>query len=392
MRYPKSEVQRVLGLEYSHDQIINALESLGIDCQNDELTQGLVVKAPYWRTDINIPVDVIEEVARINGYETIPTTLLAQEIPARHPDPLTGLKRKIRGYMVGYGFQEIVSYSLVSLESLSKISPVKKKPESLPVHIVNPTSAEQEYLRTTLRGAVLGALQLNKSYSDDGLQLFELGKVYLPKEGDLPDEPDMLCGVLYGKRNPRWWQGDEGKVDLFDAKGIVEGLLSRLNIKAQFEKSADESLHPLNQAKIICGDKTIGVVGELHPAVAGHFEINETVYLFEMNIPALLPLIGQKEYKPIPKFPATVRDMALVMDIGVTNQQVLDIFKGLSLITQVTLFDVYVGGQIPAGKKQLAYRLTYQSPNRTFTDDEVNKIQQQILKKLSAELAATLRG
>ena len=392
VRFAKSEFKRVLGMEYRDDQIINALVGLGFECQIDELTQGVVAKAPYWRTDINLPVDVIEEVARINGYETIPTTLLAQEIPARHPNPQTGLKRQIRNYMAGYGFQEIVSYSLVSLESLMKVTSEKKKPEPLPVHIVNPTSAEQEYLRNTLRGVLLSALQLNKSYSDDGLQLFELGKVYLPKDSDLPDEPDVLCGVLYGKRNNRWWQGESDKVDFFDAKGVLEGLLNRLNIDAGFVKSDDPGLHSHMQAAIVTGDKQIGVIGELHPAVAGHFELNEKVYLFELNVPSLLPHLGQKEYKPITRFPVTIRDIALVMDASVTNQQVLNIFKGFSLITQVTLFDVYVGGQIPAGKKQLAYRLTYQSPNRTFTDEEVNKIQQQVLKKLTAELGAILRS
>ncbi len=392
VKFPTSECKRVLGTGYTDSQITGALTGLGFECHIDATTRQLTAKAPYWRTDINLPVDVIEEVARIIGYDTIPTTLLAQEIPARHPDPLTGLKQHIRREIVGYGFQEIVSYSLVSLESIAKLNPEKKRPEPLPVRIVNPTSAEQEYLRPALRGTLLTALQQNKSFSEDGLQLFELGKVYLPKEGNLPDEPDVLCGVIYGKRNTRWWQGEGAQVDFFDAKGVVEGLLSRLSISTHFEKSADTGLHPDVQAAVIAGDKQIGVVGELHPAVAGHFEVPETVYLFELNIPALTPHLGQKEYKPIGKFPATIRDIALILDAGVTNKQVLDIFKGFSLITNVTLFDVYTGNQIPAGKKQLAYRLTFQSPNRTFTDEEVNKIQQQILKKLASELGATLRG
>jgi len=390
VKFAKSEFKRVMGIEYRDENILKALTALGFDCSVDQ--HSVTVRAPYWRTDINLPVDIIEEVARVNSYDNIPTTLLAQELPSRQPDPLTGLKRQLRRYLVGYGFQEIVSYSLVSLDSLMRLSPDKKKPEPLPARIVNPTSAEQEYLRPALRGALLSAIQQNRTYSDDGLQLFELGKIYLPKDGDLPAEPDVLCGALYGKWQPRWWQGDSDKIDFFDAKGIIEGIAARLNIAVHFEKGEDAGLHPALQAKVMAGDKQIGVIGELHPAVAGHFEINETVYLFELDIPGLLPHLGQKTYKPISKFPATVRDIALVLDIGITNRHVLDVFKGFSLITNVALFDVYVGNPIPAGKKQLAYRLTYQSPSRTFTDEEVNKIQQQVLKKLSAELGATLRG
>ncbi|MCX6003970.1 MAG: phenylalanine--tRNA ligase subunit beta, partial [Chloroflexi bacterium] len=178
----------------------------------------------------------------------------------------------------------------------------------------------------------------------------------------------------------------------FDAKGIVEGLLNQIGITAKFEKSADESLHPVNQASITVEDKQIGVVGELHPAVGEHFEVSAKVYLFEINLPVLLPLIKQKIYHAIPKFPATIRDIALVVDIGVTHQQVVDIIKGFSLVVDVALFDVYAGEQVPAGKKSLAYRLTFQSPNNTLTDQQVNSVQRAILKKLSSEVGAILRG
>ena len=386
-----ADVKRVLGIEFSVKQIVDALMAEGCECRVDVGKSEIAVTAPYWRSDFNIQEDVIEEVIRIIGYESIPTTLLSQAIPQQHPLPIVGLKNKIRNSMVGYGFQELITYSYINLDSIGKLTPDSRKPDVMPMRLMNPMSSDYEFMRTSLRPNLLSALAINKAYTEDGLQLFELGKVYLPEEGNLPDEQDVLCGVICGKRHPRWWQGESDKVDFFDAKGVVDGLLHRLNINAHFEKSNDGSLHPVMQANIVVGDKKIGLVGEVHPGVAGHFELNETVYLFELNVPDLLPHIGQGQYKPTPKFPATVRDIALVVDAGVTHQQILDTMKGFSLVTDVALFDVYSGEQVPAGKKSMAYRLTFQTPDRTLTDQQVNGVQQAILKKLTSGLGASLR-
>jgi phenylalanyl-tRNA synthetase beta chain len=393
MRLTTADFKRTMGLEYSLEQIEKSLTALGFTCQTDKAASWVIVRAPYWRSDINIPVDVIEEVARIVGYEQIPTTLLPQAIPQQRPAPITSLKRRIRNMMVGYGFQELVSFSLTNMDVLVKLSPESRKPEPLPVHLANPASIEQEYLRPNLRAGLLSALTLNKAFIDEGLRLFELGKVYLNRGENLPEEPDILCGVICGPRREIWWQGASEPVDFFDAKGIMEGLLKQTGIAAKFEKSADANLHPANQAAITVDGKQIGVVGELHPTVKEHFELTQTVFLFELNVPALLPLIKDKTYRPIPKFPATVRDIALVVDSGVTHQQIMETMKGFSLVTEAVLFDVYSGGQqVPAGKKSMAYRLTFQSPDKTLTDQQVNGVQQVILKKLATGLGATLRG
>ena len=290
IRISIAEIKRTMGMEYTLDQIVSSLTALGFECHADKATSSVVAKAPYWRSDINIPVDVIEEVARIQGYDQIPTTLLAQPIPQQKQAPITSLKRRVRNMMVGYGFQELVSFSLTNMDVLVKLSPESRKPEPLPVHIANPASSEQEYLRPTLRAGLLSALTLNKAFIDEGLRLFELGKVYLNRAENLPEEPDMLCGVMCGPRSERWWQGASEAVDFFDAKGIVEGLLKQTGIAAKFEKSADGNLHPDNQAAIMADGKQIGVVGELHPSVKEHFEIPAKVYLFEVNLPLLLPL------------------------------------------------------------------------------------------------------
>jgi phenylalanyl-tRNA synthetase beta chain len=258
--------------------------------------------------------------------------------------------------------------------------------------MANPMTADQEYLRPSLRANLLAALSANRRHEAGSIRLFELGRVYLPRPKDLPSEPEVVCGLLSGPRFEQSWYGGEEWVDFFDAKGVVDGLTSQLGVEANFEPGGDESLHPSKQAAIVIEGKRLGVIGELHPKVAEAFELSGAVYLFEINLTALLPFtLGHKLFQPIPRFPAIVRDIAVVVDGGVTNRQVQDIITGFPLVTQGALFDVYTGGQLPPGKKSLAYRITFQSPSHTLTDDEVNEVQQQILDKLSGKLGASLR-
>jgi phenylalanyl-tRNA synthetase beta chain len=261
---------------------------------------------------------------------------------------------------------------------------------------VKPLTADQEYLRPNLRANLLTTLAANRRHEDGGIRLFELGKVYLPKGSDLPDEPEVLCGVLSGPRADKNWLGGDGSYDFYDVKGVIEGLLDHMNVAVSYEKSNDEGLHPARQAAIVVEDKDmkvkLGVIGELHPKVADAFELEGTVCLFEINVSALLPFAtGHEMYRPIPRFPGIIRDLALVVDADVTHRQILDIIESFSLISEVVLFDVYSGKQVAAGRKSLAYRLVYQSPTHTLTDEEVNKVEEQVLKKLTAELGATLR-
>ncbi len=387
-----AEVKRVLGIEFSVKQITDTLTALGFDCKQDG--SGVTATPPYWRNDVSLPVDLIEEVARIIGYDIIPTAMLSQPIPRQNPDPTVVLKRELSNRLTGYGFQEIVSYSLTSLEMLNKLS-IKPYPVNPPpLRVVNPMTVEQEYLRPSLRASLLAALSANRGRADGSTRLFELARVYLPRPKDLPDEPEVLCAVLSGSRNVESWQGGGDELlDFFDAKGIVEGLLGQLGIEASFKECSDHGLHSIKQAAIAIDGNELGVVGELHPKVLENFEISEPVYLFEIILPALLPLTtGYKIFQPIVRFPAIVRDMALVVDADVAYQKVVDVIKGFPLVEQVAIFDVYFGGQVPAGKKSLACRITYQSPTHTLTDEEVNNIQKTILDRLSGELGASLRS
>jgi phenylalanyl-tRNA synthetase beta chain len=389
------EMKRLIGIDYSREQIVRSLTSLGFECK----VEGSQVHAitPYWRSDIMLPADLVEEVARIIGYEKIPATLLSDPLPQINQEPIVNLKRRIRQSLVGFGFQEIYTYSLVNLKGLSNLSPDPSLPEPIPIRVANPMSAEQEYLRPTLRANVLETLIDNRRHEEDGIRFFELGKTYQAKKDDLPDEPEILCGLISGPRVEKSWLGVDGNFDFYDVKGIVEALLENLGIKHTFEKSNDIGLHPARQATIMTefdGKKTVlGVIGELHPKVADNFETEETVCLFEIDVAALLPFTSVYSlYQPIPRFPSSTRDLALVVDKDVTHQQITDIIAKFSLVSEVKLFDVYSGKQLPEGKKSLAYRLKYQSPDKTLTDEMVNEVQEQILKKLIKELGATLRG
>ncbi|GAI23680.1 unnamed protein product, partial [marine sediment metagenome] len=271
-------------------------------------------------------------------------TMLSEPLPRQDPEPVISLKQEVRRRLTGYGFQEVITYSLTGLEMLMRLLPEPHSLEPMPLRMANPMTADQEYLRPNLRANLLAALETNRKHEEGSLRLFELGRVYLPRVKDLPDEPEILCGILSSPRLEKWWQGDSGLVDFFDAKGVVEGLLYQLGVAASFEPGKDESLHPNKQAAIVIAGNRLGIVGEVHPKVAAAFDISENVYLFEISVTALLSFTaGHKMFQPIPRFPATVRDIALVVDAEVTHQQVQDIIKSFPLVNRLTIFDVYTG-------------------------------------------------
>lgn len=390
-----ARVKWLLGVDYSTDQIAKALNAFGIEnrIENDKI----IATAPYWRSDIKIEEDIIEEVGRYYGYDKIPVTLFRDPIPHQDTLPIVALRRKVKQILTGMGLQEIMTYTLISRELIRNIYSEPHDPEPVPAKVANPMTAEQEYLRPSLRPNLFATLAANQRLADSSLRMFEIGKVFITRRNDLPEEPEMLCGLMTGNRMERSWLGGEGAYDFYDAKGLMEGLFEKLNIAISFEKSEDETLHPTRQAVMVVKEKgkkpvNIGVIGEVHPKVAAAFEITGTVCLFEADLTKILPYITEKAYKPIPRFPSIVRDLALVVDINIPNQKIIDVIKGFPLLTKVELFDVYTGNQVAAGKKSLAYRLTYQLADKTLTDETVNKVQEQILKKLAGETGAVLRG
>jgi phenylalanyl-tRNA synthetase beta chain len=390
------EVKRISGLEVTIKEMLKVLKALGFECQESGPGSQISVSVPYWRSDIKCSADLVEEVVRIIGYEKIPITRLGSPLPQQESKlspsaQQSNLKEKLRNILTGFGFQEILTYSLVSFEKLQKLSP-KLELKIPPLKVANPMTREQEYLRTSLRAGLLSTLSHNQKFEQAGIRLFEIGKVFLPRGKDLPEEKDMLCAVLSGPRAKLSWQADKETLDFFDAKGVVENLLNQLGLKASFENSDDEILFPGRGADIIVEDDKVGIVGEVHSRVEQAFELSGAVCLMEIDLGKLLTKITKiKEYQPIPRFPSVIRDIALVVDEQVSYRTVENIIRSFPLVTQITLFDLYRGKQIPESKKSFAIRIVYQSPKHTLTDDEVDQTQEQMLARLNQELGATLR-
>jgi phenylalanyl-tRNA synthetase beta chain len=391
------EVKRLSGLKVNIDEILKILKALDFECREGDSGSQILVSTPYWRSDIKCSADLVEEVARVIGYDKVPMTRLSSSLPTQKSKlspaaQQSNLKDKLRDVLAGFGFQEILTYSLVSLEKLQKLSP-KLELKITPLKVANPMTREQEYLRTSLRAGLLSTLAHNQKFEQAGIRLFEIGRVFLPLGRDLPEEKDMLCAVLGGARAELSWQADKEPLDFFDAKGVVENILNQLGLKAGFDVGDDGGLFPGRGANIIVDGDRIGIVGELHPQVAQAFELSGVACLIEIDLGEVFTKLAKmKEYQSIPRFPSVTRDIALVVDEQVSYGTVEEIIQGFPLVTKVTLFDLYRGEQIAEGKKSFAIRIVYQSPSHTLTDEEVDQTQEQMLAKLHQELGATLRS
>jgi len=386
------DVKRTLGMAVSEDSIRKCLESLGLHCRKGD--KGTVLAdAPWWRNDINITADLVEEVARATGYENIPVSMLSSHLPTGESAPAVAFRRNLQDMLVGCGFQEVITYPLTSLDVLGKLSPAPTMPGAEPLKIANAMSRELEYLRTSLRTGILSALARNQRNRENNIRLFEIARVFIPRPEDLPVENEILCGLVDTVVPEMYWQSKPAPVDFYFVKGIVDTLLDRLGIKADYFCGNDVTLSPAKNADILVDSVKIGVIGEVHPAVLMHFDIAEPAFLFELDVDKLLILSSKPlVYKAVSKYPGTMRDIAILLDEGVDYQKIAVIVKGFSLVSDMQLFDLYVGEQVPEGKKSIAFRLTYQAADRTLKDEEVDKVQKRILEQLSKELGATLRS
>lgn len=405
------EVERLSGLKVGIGRMRKVLTSLGFECREGNSGSQVSVAVPYWRSDIRCPADLVEEILRIIGYDKIPVTRLSAELPRQQVRTSSSsvrgdLRGELRDVLTGLGFQEIITYPLVSLEKLQKVSP-RLELKTRPLKVANPMSKEQEYLRTDLLGGLLATLARNQKFEIAGIRLFEIGKVFLPrhpvgdvgdekqaqKDTELPREEEMLCAVLSGLRTESSWHGGREMIDFFDAKGAVEGSLARCGIEASFGVSEDETVFPGRGADVLVGNDRIGVVGELHPRVARAFDLSDTVYLIELDLEKLLILSpGTRRYLPVPRFPGVTRDVALVVDEQVSYHAMESMIRGFPMVTEVTLFDLYRGEQLAEGKKSFAIRIMYRSPGRTLTDEEVDRTEEQMLGRLQREFGAALRS
>ncbi len=388
----QERLRRVLGLQLPTPQVHQTLTSLGFGCRWVP-PDRYVVRVPYWRTDVRIPDDVAEELARIIGYDELPTTSLGGAIPPAQPQPPRELRERVRDILATAGMQEVIAYSLTNLESLAKVLPPEELRQRPPLRVANPMSHQQEYLRTTLRASLLETLASNLRHHQERIALFEVARVYLPRPEELPQEVESLAGVVTGDRPDRWGQPRGEPVDLYDAKAYLEFLFDRLGLVVTYHNGEDFALVPSRTAEVRLDGQRVGLVGQVHPEVAAAFDIDQDVYLFELNLETLVSQVGKPRlYQPLSRFPAVEEDIAIVVDEGVTAAQVQAIIEAFPLVQRAALFDVYTGPPVAAGKKSLAYSVAYQSLDHTLSDAEVNRERRGILDRLSREVGAVLRG
>ncbi len=387
----EAEVKRILGMDIDGGKIKKSLESLGLQCKKGG-KRTVLVEAPWWRNDINIPVDLVEEVARATGYENIPESVLSSALPIGESIPAVAFRRNLQDIMVGCGFQEIITYPLTSLEVLGRLSATSSVQAAEPLKMANAMSSELEYLRTSLRAGVLSTLARNQRSRENNIRLFEIAKVFIPRTKDLPVENEILCGLVDSVVPDIYWQQKSVPADFYFVKGVVETVLARLGVEAEYLPGNDATLNPAKCADVMSGSVKIGVIGEVHPAVLRQFDISETAFLFELDVDRLLKISSKPlVYKAVSRYPGTTRDIAVLLDADVEYRKIVEIVKSFNLVSDLQLFDLYVGEQVPPGKKSVAFRLTYQAVDRTLKDEEVDKVQKRILERLSKELGAVLR-
>ena len=259
----------------------------------------------------------------------------------------------------------------------------------------NPMSPEQQYLRTSLRGSLLSTLEMNQRYGQQSIRLFEVGRVYVPRRDGLPEERELAVGVVWGDRTSLSWTGQSDKVDFFDAKGVVEALMSGLDVSEEYAAVQDPLLHPGRTASITVDGEQVGVVGEVKPEVLEGFGISAgAVAMFEVDLAKLLPLLPEDmlRFAPLPRFPGSYRDLALVVDADVPAAKLESLIERHNLVDTVTIFDVYTGKGVPEGKRSIAVRINFQSKRKTLTAEAVSAAQEQIMRQLAEETGAELRG
>lgn len=408
---PMTEIQRILGIDVPKQEVARILNALEFHVESAG-EKSLRVTTPPNRIDIQAgAADLIEEVARIYGYDRVPATLLADPLPPQAGNADLEREERVRDRLVDLGLQEVITYSLTTPEreaplqasdgprgSNSSLSPDRSS--FAYVTILNPISTERVAMRHTVLAGVLEVVALNLKHSGN-LRVFEVGSVYLPHEGEkLPHEPRRLAIAMTGQRAlPSWQDGASppGELDFYDLKGVIESLMGGLHISSVgLSRRVVPHLHPGRSAELLVNGQSVGCFGELHPNVAKAFDLgSRAILVAELNLEPILAAIPSRyPYKPVPRFPAALRDVAVVVLEEITAERVLAEIRiaGGNLLCDVRLFDVYRGPSIPSGTKSLAYALTYQADDRTLTDKEVDKAHKKIEDRLAHVLKGQIRG
>ncbi len=395
-----ADVRRWLGIELSVKEITAILEL--IEFEVSVTGQNIRAKTPNHRLDIGAGVigkaDLMEEIARIYGYDLIPETRMADALPPQKGNLELEIEEGLRDLLSDLGVQEVITHRLTSPERETRRLSPETPPDEMPYFtLANPISPERAVMRHSLLASVLEIVERNARIRER-IAVFEINPVFLQsEEGILPDEKKQLVIALTGPRAlPDWAGADETSMDFFDLKGIVERTFDGLKLEdVKFEPSQHPSFHPGKCARVLVGRTQIGVMGELHPQVAENYDFNETPLIAaEFNVDAIIQVVPALfKVSSIPTQPPILEDVAFIVDETVPAAEVeaLILQTGGNTVTDVRLFDVYRGDQLGSGKKSLAYSLTYQNPERTLTDKDAAKLRNKIVKRLERELGARLR-
>lgn len=393
--YPKKEevqkitanperINKLLGVNVPMDQFINILERLEFKC-NLISSDKLELEVPSFRLDICEDADILEEVARIYGYENIPSATLEGNATAGVKTNKQKFMDNVKSNSIAVGLNEILTYSFVSPRGVDKLNLAEDDERREFVKIINPLGEETSVMRTTLIPNMLDVISTNLSHKVEEVYAFECGNTFRPQEG-LPVETKKLSIGMYGK-----------EVDFFSIKGAVETILTNVGFDGYEVEPETKNLtfHPGRCAKLVYNNICIGTFGELHPDVLENYDLNQRVYVAEIDIDLVFEnLNNSKVYNPLPKYPATTRDIALLVKDEVFVKQIEDIIKanGSDILESYQLFDVYKGAQIEEGHKSIAYSITYRSKDKTLTDEDVAKVHDKIVSELSEKLNANLRS
>ncbi len=394
---------RLLGTDITEETIIDLLESIEIKLDGKERVGNedvISFSPPSYRVDLARPEDLMEEVARLYGYERIPTTLpvmTATEIRAG-ATTLRCLRDKCRDKMIGYGFSEAINYSFIHSDSASKLQIPEDDPRHGVVSLLNPLTEDQAVMRTSLLPGLLETMGRNLSKQVKTLRIFEVGKAFLVHgDEELPKERETLAALWTGDRQASSWSTQSIPSDFYDIKGITAALLGDLGLEdplySKKGASSGPYLRPGYAAGIAIDGENIGLVGEIHPDVLSTFGLKQTAFIFELFLDRLADYLpDHKKISGISKFPAVARDVTLIVDKQLEAYQLLDKVKQMEaqLVEEVSLFDVFDGGAIPEGKKSVSFRITYRSAEHTLEDESVNQthtaICEQIIKEFKADL------